>query len=67
MIAGERIAIGGGNKTVSYNRMLLISRIMYFTKMTRNENYLISDDSLKGTVKQYKDLKNNTHHTKYSF
>lgn len=67
MVAGERIDKGGGNKTVSYNKMLLISRIMYFTRMTRNENYLGSDEILKGIVKQYKNLKINTHNPKYSF
>jgi len=67
MVAGERISLGGGNKTVSYNKMLLISRLMHFTKMTRTENYLFSDEPLKGIVKQYKSLKINAHNPKYLF
>jgi len=58
---GEKEPTRGGNKTVSYNKMLLISRIMYFTRMTRNENFLSSDESLKGIVKQYKNLKINAY------
>lgn len=67
MDAGERIAKGGGNKMVSYNKMLLISRLMYFTRLTRNENFLGFDESLKGIIKQYKNLKINTYNPKYWF
>lgn len=52
--------VSGGNKIVSYNKLLLISRLMYFTKLTRNENFLYSENSLKGILKQYKDFKLNT-------
>ncbi|MCD7970450.1 MAG: hypothetical protein LUF87_08865 [Alistipes sp.] len=61
----KRNSSTGGNKTVSYNKMLLISRLMYFTKLTRNENFLYVDDSLKGIVKQYRNLEINTYHPKY--
>lgn len=57
----------GGNKTVSYNKMLLISRLMYFTRLTRNENFLSSDESLKGIIKQYKDFRFNTYNSQYAF
>lgn len=65
--AGKRIAVSGGNVTVSYNKMLLISRLMYFTKLARNENFLSSDESLKGIVKSYKNFKFNTYNSRFSF
>lgn len=33
--------------------LLLISRLMYFTKMTRNENFLVSSESLKKILRDY--------------
>lgn len=44
----------GRNYSVSYNIMLLISRIIYLYRFTKNENFLISDESLKGIMKSYK-------------
>lgn len=64
---GYRTAVSGGIKSVSYNKMLLISRLMYFSKLTKNENFLFFDDSLKGIMKQYKNFKFNTYHPKYWF
>lgn len=58
-------ATSGGNKTVSYNKMLLISRLISVPKLTRNENFLFTDDSLKGILKQYKNLKIKTYNPKY--
>lgn len=46
--------------SVSYSKLLLISRLIYFTKLTTNENFINSDDSLKGIIKQYKDYKIST-------
>ena len=36
------------DKEVSYNKMLLISRLFYFMRLTRNVNFKDSDESLKG-------------------
>lgn len=43
--------------TVSLNKMLLISRLVYIAELSRNKNFLDSDDTLKGYLKQYKDYK----------
>lgn len=43
-------------EVVSYSKMLLISRIIYFCRLARNEAFLISDSSLKGNIKQYGDF-----------
>ena len=42
------------DKSVSLNRLLLISRICYFYEFTRNDSFLYSDDSLKGIIKSCK-------------
>ena len=39
---------------VSYNKMLLISRLLYFCKFTDNESFTVDDTSLKGIIKQCK-------------
>ena len=39
----------------SLNKMLLFSRIMYLYGWTKNKNFLISDDSLRGILNAYKD------------
>lgn len=39
---------------VSYNKMLLISRIVYLFRYTDNPAFLDSDDPLKGIMKDYK-------------
>jgi hypothetical protein len=52
--------VGGGNKLVSYNKLLLVSRLMYLMRYTRNDMFLYSDNSLKGILKQYKNFELNT-------
>lgn len=42
------------DKEVSLNRLLLISRICYFYKFTKNRNFLYGDDSIKGIIKSCK-------------
>jgi hypothetical protein len=44
---------------ISYNKLLLISRLVYFARLSRNKNFKVSDDTLKGYLKQYKDYKVN--------
>ncbi len=44
---------------ISYNKLLLISKIIYFTRLSRNKNFDESEDTLKGFLKQYKDYKGN--------
>ncbi len=39
--------------TVSYSKMLLISRIIYFCRLTANESFTVDTSSLKGILKQY--------------
>lgn len=41
-------------KKGSRDKLLLISRLMYFTGLTRNESYLSGTDSIKGLIKSYK-------------
>ena len=52
-------------KTVSLNKMFLISQILYFTKMVTNKKYLYDDDTLRGILKTYKDVKIDTVSNKY--
>ena len=42
------------DKSVSLNRLLLISRICYLYEFTYNDSFLYSDDSLKGIIKSCK-------------
>ena len=55
------------NESVSLNKMLFISRLMFFTRLTDNKNFLYSDESLKSIVKQYKNYSLNTHNPEYVF
>ena len=57
----------GINKVVSYNKALLISRLMYFMGFTKNESFLYSDNSLKGIYKQYTYFELNTYSKTYYF
>ncbi|MCD8308204.1 MAG: hypothetical protein LUD51_08285 [Clostridia bacterium] len=41
-------------ETVSYNKRLLISRLVYYTKMSTNKSFLYSPETLNGYLKQYK-------------
>lgn len=43
-------------EAVSYNKMLLISRIIYFCRITDNESFAVDSSSLKGVLKQYGDF-----------
>lgn len=45
------------NNGKSKSKLLLISRLAYFTRLTRNESYLEDDDNIKKIIKQYKDRK----------
>ncbi len=41
------------------NKQLLISKLVYFTKLSRSESFLTSTETLKGFLQQYKDLNMN--------
>jgi len=56
----EGIILKNSIQTVSFNKMLLISQLMYFMRFTDNKSFLISENSLKGILKQYKNFKINT-------
>lgn len=38
-------------------KLLLISRLIYFVELSRNENFNVGDETLKGYIKQYKNDK----------
>lgn len=42
------------DKSVSLNRLLLISRICYLYEFTRNDSYLYGDEAIKGIIKSCK-------------
>lgn len=50
-------------ETVSYSKTLLISRLIYFSRLCDNENFLHSDTSIKGVLKQYGDFDFNATHS----
>jgi len=50
-------------KSVSYNKKLLISRLICLTKLSLNENF--EDDDLKGILNKYKDYKSKNIHNIY--
>ena len=52
-------------REVSYNKLLLISRLLYLMKLASNENFKYSDESLKGIIKSYKDKIPKTHSAIY--
>ncbi len=41
-------------ENVSYNKRLLISRLIYYTHISRNKSFLYSPETLNGYFKQYK-------------
>ena len=51
-------------ETVSYSKMLFISRIIYFCRLTTNESFAFDSSSLKGVLKQYGDFNFNQRHPK---
>ena len=42
-------------ETVSLNKNLLISKLVYYTQLSKNTNFLDDTDTLKSSFKQYKD------------
>ena len=52
---------------ISFNKKLLISRLIYIVGLSKNESFCDSDDTLKGFLKQYKDLEINTINGYYFF
>lgn len=40
-------------EVVSYSKLLLVSRIIYFCRLTANESFTVDSSSLKGILKQY--------------
>ena len=40
-------------ETVSYSKMLLASRLIYFCRITKNESFTVDSSSLKGVLKDY--------------
>lgn len=40
-------------EVVSYSKLLLVSRIIYFCRLTVNESFTVDSSSLKGVLKQY--------------
>lgn len=55
------------DKEVSYNKMLLISRLFYFMRWTQNKNFKDNDESLKGVLKAYANKLPNTESAIYGF
>ena len=51
-------------ETVSYSKMLLASRIIYFCRLTTNESFTVDSSSLKGVLKQYGNFNFNQRHPK---
>ena len=49
-----KVPVKGGAKTVSFNKTLLVSRLLYLMRLTKNDAFLFSDNSLKGILEQYK-------------
>lgn len=42
---------------VSYNKLLLVSRLIYIIGLSMNDSFMESEDTLKGYMKQYKNTK----------
>ena len=49
-------------EAVSYSKMLLISRIIYFCRLTSNESFTVESSPLKGVLKQSGDFDFNQRH-----
>lgn len=52
---------------ISHNKKLFISRLIYIVGLSKNESFSDSDDTLKGFLKQYKDLEIKTINGYYFF
>ena len=59
-IYSEQVKRRTNIKTVYFNKMLLISQLMYLMKFTKNKSFLLDENALKGILKQYKNYKLNT-------
>ena len=46
--------------TISLSKTLLISRLIYFTKLSKHSKFSDDEDVLKGYIKQYKDKRIDT-------
>ena len=55
----------GKIKEPSLSRLLLISRLMYFSCFTDNNEYLHSEELLDGILKDYKNIEINTISAEY--
>lgn len=51
---------------VSLNKLSLISLLIYKTKLSRNKNFMVGDEALKGFLKQYKNKKLTSYSPLYS-
>ena len=51
--------------TISLSKTLLISRLIYFTKLSMNKNFSEDEFTLKGYIKQYKDKRIDTMNSIY--
>ena len=52
--------------TVSLNKNLLISKLIYYTHISTNDNFKQDAETLKGFFKQYKCKRMTTHSSVYS-
>jgi hypothetical protein len=50
---------------IRFNKMLLVSRLIYLVGLTRNEEYETSDERLKGLFKRYRNLNLNMANSYY--
>ena len=57
----------GKTDDLSFNRKLLISRLMYFSCFTENDKFLHSEENLNGILKDYKDIEINTASREYLY
>ena len=64
VVRPARPARFASQEAVSYSKMLLISRIIYFCRLTSNESFTFDSSSLKGVLKQYGDFDFNQRHPK---
>ena len=51
--------------TISLSKTLLISRLIYFTKLSKHSKFSDDEDVLKGYIKQYKDKRIDTANSIY--
>lgn len=51
--------------TISLNKNILISNLIYYTHLSKNDRFLNDDETLKGYLKQYKDKEVQAHSSIY--